>query len=110
MSVLKPVFSEEGSNKRKFENEVYSAFMKYLRKVAGKCFSIFVILSFQLGKLLWISLETSLNINLLCTSLIIIHTVGIKSMSPVDIELLFDILYNITTLHHNTNVFSTEIK
>ena len=26
-------------------------------------------------------------------------------MSPVDIELLFAILYNITALHHNTNIF-----
>ena len=32
-------------------------------------------------------------------------------MSPVDIELLFVILYNIIVLHHNTNVFSIiEIK
>ena len=36
-------------------------------------------------------------------------TVGVKSMSPVDIELLFVILYNITALHHNTNLFSLEI-
>ena len=35
----------------------------------------------------------------------IIYTVGVKSMSPVDIELLFVILYNITALHHNTNLF-----
>ena len=38
------------------------------------------------------------------------HTVGVKSMSPADIELLFVILYNITALHHNTNLFSLEIK
>ena len=31
-------------------------------------------------------------------------------MSPVDIELLFVILYNITALDHNTNIFSIEIK
>ena len=29
--------------------------------------------------------------------------------SPVDIELLFPILYNITALHHNTNIFSIKI-
>ena len=38
------------------------------------------------------------------------YTVGVKSMSPADIELLFVILYNITALHHNTNLFSLEIK
>ena len=38
------------------------------------------------------------------------YTVGVKSMSPADIELLFVILYNITALHHNTNLFSVEIK
>ena len=36
VNLLKPVFSEEGSNNRKYENEIYSVFMKYLRKVAGK--------------------------------------------------------------------------
>ena len=29
------------------------------------------------------------------------HTVGVKSMSPVDIELLFVISYNINALHDN---------
>ena len=38
------------------------------------------------------------------------YTVGVKSMSPVDIGLLFVILYIITTLDHNTNIFSVEIK
>ncbi|KAJ7385152.1 hypothetical protein OS493_017528 [Desmophyllum pertusum] len=33
-NLLKPAFSEEGTNSRKFENEVYELFMKYLR-VAG---------------------------------------------------------------------------
>ena len=37
------------------------------------------------------------------------YTVGVKSMSPVDIELLLVILYNITSLHHNINTFSMEI-
>ena len=38
------------------------------------------------------------------------HTVGVKSMSPVDIKLLFGNLHNITALHHNTNIFSIQIK
>ena len=38
------------------------------------------------------------------------HTVGVKSMSPFDIKLLFGNLHNITALHHNTNIFSIEIK
>lgn len=37
-NLFKPTFSEEGSNKRKFENEVYSMFMNYLRKVASTYF------------------------------------------------------------------------
>ena len=37
-------------------------------------------------------------------------TVGVKSMSPLDIELLFAILYNITALDPNTNIFSIKIK
>ena len=40
----------------------------------------------------------------------LLHTVGFKRMSPVDIKLLFGNLHNITALHHNTNIFSTEIK
>ena len=31
------------------------------------------------------------------------YTVGAKIMSPVDIESLFVILYNITTIYHNGN-------
>ena len=38
------------------------------------------------------------------------HTVGVKSMSPVDIELLFITLYSLTALHHDTNISSFEIK
>ena len=38
------------------------------------------------------------------------YSIGAKSMSPVDIELLFVILYNIIVLHHNTNIFSIEIQ
>ena len=35
-TLLQPDFSEVGSNKGKFENQVYSAFLKYLRSVASK--------------------------------------------------------------------------
>ena len=34
-----------------------------------------------------------------------LRTVGVKSMSPVDIELLFVISYNITPLRLNINIF-----
>jgi hypothetical protein len=39
--LLKPSFSQEGSNSRKFENEIYSQFIKYMREVAGKSLSIY---------------------------------------------------------------------
>ena len=35
-TLLKASFSETGSNKRQFENEVYAAFTKYLREAASK--------------------------------------------------------------------------
>lgn len=35
IQILKPKFSEEGSNSR-VENSVYSAYLKYLRAVASK--------------------------------------------------------------------------
>ncbi len=34
-SLLKPIFSGEGSNSRLFENNIYSAFIKYAREVAS---------------------------------------------------------------------------
>ena len=41
LQILKPSFSEEGSNDRHFENAVYSVYLKYLRSVASKlCFLI----------------------------------------------------------------------
>ena len=36
VGLLKPRFSEEGSNRRRFENEIYAQFMKYIRLVASK--------------------------------------------------------------------------
>ena len=35
-NLLKPEFSEEGSNSRTFENAVYAKFMKYLREATSK--------------------------------------------------------------------------
>ena len=35
-SILRPSFSEEGSNKRLFENLTYAAFLKYLREVSSE--------------------------------------------------------------------------
>ena len=35
MQLLKPMFSEEGSNKRRFESEIYAEFLKYVRQVAS---------------------------------------------------------------------------
>lgn len=35
VNLLKPSFSEEGSNKRRYENSAYKAFSKYVRNVAG---------------------------------------------------------------------------
>lgn len=46
-TLLKPCFSETGSNKRQFENEVYAAFTKYLREAASKL-SLFCILYFEI--------------------------------------------------------------
>ena len=41
ISLLKPDFSETGANKRRYENEVYSAFCKYLREAASKLIHIY---------------------------------------------------------------------
>ena len=38
VNLFTPSFSEEGSNKRKFENDVYAVLVIYLRKVASKKF------------------------------------------------------------------------
>ena len=35
-NLLKPSFSKTGTNKRRFENEVYAVFTKYLREAASK--------------------------------------------------------------------------
>ena len=38
VNLLKADFAAEGSNERKFQNEVYSKFIKYSREAAGKSF------------------------------------------------------------------------
>jgi len=40
-NLLKPEFSEEGSNSRTFENAVYAKFMKYPREAASKSIAWF---------------------------------------------------------------------
>jgi len=42
--LLKPAFSEEGSNNRKYENAAYTAFLKYLREVASKTNTEFTLI------------------------------------------------------------------
>lgn len=37
---MKPEFSEDGSNDRKFEGEVYSMFLKYLRESASMFYMV----------------------------------------------------------------------
>ena len=36
ISLLKATFSEEESNKRRLENQIYAEFLKYLRQVSSK--------------------------------------------------------------------------
>ena len=43
VNLLKADFAAEGSNERKFQNEVYSKFIKYSREAAGKSLNIFGI-------------------------------------------------------------------
>ena len=42
--LLKPDFSEEGSNNRMFEETVYKNFLTYLREAAGKLHYLFLCL------------------------------------------------------------------
>ena len=36
--LLKPVFAEDGTNERTYQNKVYSVFLKYLRETGSKYF------------------------------------------------------------------------
>lgn len=52
-TLLKPNFSESGSNRRRFENEVYAAFTKYLREAASKksiVTTVYCIFQYSTGK------------------------------------------------------------
>ena len=43
--LLKPDFSVEGSNRRHFEDAVYTRFIKYLRRAAGENLKLLYVLS-----------------------------------------------------------------
>ena len=38
LGLIQPVFSEQGTNKRKEENRIYGIFVKYIREVASKLY------------------------------------------------------------------------
>lgn len=51
LNLLKPKFSEDGSNKLKYEKEVYHLFVRYLREVASgrRLFPLGQVLAFVTG-------------------------------------------------------------
>lgn len=49
--MLKPEFSEEGSNSYQFEKEVYGLFIKYLREVAGSLAILYMLSMDDLNKM-----------------------------------------------------------
>ena len=44
ISLLKPNFAEDGSNKGLYQNKVYTIFVKYLREAVSKYFVVVVVL------------------------------------------------------------------
>lgn len=48
VQLLKPEFSEEGSNNRRHENAVYAAFQKYLREIASTLIKFIKFFKFNL--------------------------------------------------------------
>ena len=42
-SLLKPVFAEDGSNERTYQNKVYNVFLKYLREAGSKYFQYILV-------------------------------------------------------------------
>ena len=44
ISLLKPIFAEDGSNERLYQNKVYNIFVKYLREAGSKYFVVVVVL------------------------------------------------------------------
>ena len=43
ISLLKPNFTEDGSNERLYQNKVYNIFVKYLREASSKYFVVVVV-------------------------------------------------------------------
>ena len=43
VSLLKPVFAEDGSNERTYQNKVYNVFLKYLREVGSEYFQYILV-------------------------------------------------------------------
>ena len=43
VSLLKPVFAEDGSNERTYQNKVYNVFLKYLREAGSKYFQYILV-------------------------------------------------------------------
>ena len=53
ISLLKPNFAEDGSNKGLYQNKVYTIFMKYLREAVSKYFVVVVVVLVLLLMYLW---------------------------------------------------------
>ena len=43
VSSLKPVFAEDGSNERTYQNKVYKVFLKYLREAVSEYFQYILV-------------------------------------------------------------------
>ena len=43
VSLLKPVFAEDGSNERTYQNKVHNVFLKYLREAGSKYFQYVLV-------------------------------------------------------------------
>ena len=43
VSLLKPVFAEDGSNERTYQNKVYNVFLKSLREAGSKYFQYILV-------------------------------------------------------------------
>ena len=43
VSLLKPVFAEDGSNEHTYQNKVYNVFFKYLREAGSKYFQYVLV-------------------------------------------------------------------
>ena len=60
ISLLKPNFTEDGSNERLYQNKVYNIFVKYLREAGSKYFVVVVVVVVAVVALLLVDVfETS---------------------------------------------------